>query len=39
VELDVKLICDIAYEFQEAMVEVLSKKLVQAAYEYHAKTI
>ena len=39
VQLDTQLICDIAYEFQEAMVEVLGKKLIQAAHEHGAKTI
>jgi len=34
VELTEQLICDIAYDFQEAVVEVLAKKLVQAAEEY-----
>ena len=34
VELTEELICDIAYDFQEAVVEVLAKKLVQAAEEY-----
>lgn len=33
------MICDIAYEFQEAVVEVLAKKLVQAAHQYGAKVI
>ncbi|MEI7563260.1 MAG: hypothetical protein WCJ39_06495 [bacterium] len=33
------LIGDIAYEFQEAVVEVLVKKLVRAAIQYGAKTI
>jgi len=32
-------ISDIAYEFQESVVEVLGKKLVRAALEYKAKTI
>lgn len=39
VQMDTKLICDIAYEFQEAVIEVLGKKLVQAAHEHGAKTI
>jgi len=30
VVLDEKLICEIAYEFQEAVVEVLAKKLIRA---------
>lgn len=38
-QLDVQMVCDIAYEFQEAVVEVLAKKLVQAAHEFGAKTI
>jgi N6-L-threonylcarbamoyladenine synthase len=37
--LDEELICDIAYEFQEAVIEVLVKKLVRAAIQYGAKTI
>ena len=37
--MDEQLIADIAYEFQEAVVEVLGKKLVQAAYANDAKTI
>jgi len=32
-------IADIAYEFQESVVEVLGKKLVRAAIKYDAKTI
>jgi tRNA A37 threonylcarbamoyltransferase TsaD len=32
-------ICDIAYEFQEAVIEVLAKKTIRAAIEYGAKTI
>lgn len=39
VTLTEQLICDIAYEFQEAVVEVLAKKLVQAAHEHGAKTM
>ena len=39
VELTEQLICDIAYDFQEAVVEVLAKKLVQAAEEYWAQTL
>ena len=34
-----KLIQEIAYEFQEAVVEVLVKKLVRAGLQYEAKTI
>jgi N6-L-threonylcarbamoyladenine synthase len=32
-------ICDIAYEFQESVVEVLWKKLVRAAIKYNTPTI
>lgn len=32
-------IADIAYEFQESVVEVLGKKLTRAALQYNAKTI
>lgn len=32
-------IADIAYEFQESVVEVLSKKLARASLRYNAKTI
>ena len=39
VDLTEQLICDIAYDFQEAVVEVLAKKLVQAAEEYWARTV
>ena len=34
-----QLICDIAYEFQEAVIEVLIKKLLRAAIQYDAKTV
>jgi hypothetical protein len=34
IELTEQLICDIAYEFQEAVVEVMAKKLLQAAQEF-----
>lgn len=34
-----ELICDIAYDFQEAVAEVLSKKLIQAAQNFWAKSI
>jgi tRNA A37 threonylcarbamoyltransferase TsaD len=30
IELNEELICDIAYDFQEAVVEVLAKKLIHA---------
>lgn len=39
IELTEQLICDIAYEFQEAVVEVMAKKLLQAAQEFWAKSI
>ena len=34
-----QLICDIAYEFQEAVVEVMAKKLVRAGIAFDAKTL
>jgi len=34
-----ELICEIAYEFQEAVVEVLVKKLIRAWIKYGAKTL
>lgn len=34
-----ELICDIAYEFQEAVVEVMVKKLVRAWIAFDAKTL
>lgn len=34
-----ELICDIAYEFQEAVVEVMVKKLVRAGIAFDAKTL
>jgi tRNA A37 threonylcarbamoyltransferase TsaD len=37
--LDEQLIYNISYEFQEAVVEVLVKKLVRAGIQYGAKTI
>lgn len=33
-----ELICDIAYEFQEAVIEVMIKKLIRAAQLFGAKT-
>jgi len=33
------LICDIAYEFQEAVVEVMVKKLIRAGISFDAKTV
>lgn len=33
------IICDISYEFQEAVVEVLAKKLLQAAQQYQTPSI
>ena len=38
-EIPEHLVCDIAYEFQEAVVEVLVKKLLRAAIQFEAKTI
>lgn len=32
-------ICDIAYEFQESLVEVMAKKLIRAAIDFWAKSI
>ncbi len=34
-----ELVCDIAYEFQEAVVEVMIKKLVRAGIAFDAKTL
>ncbi len=34
-----QLVCDIAYEFQEAVVEVMVKKLVRAGIAFNAKTL
>ncbi len=39
IELTENLICDIAYEFQEAVVEVMVKKLVRAGIGFGAKTL
>lgn len=38
-EIPEELICDIAYEFQEAVVEVMVKKLVRAGIAFDAKTL
>lgn len=38
-EIPENLVCDIAYEFQEAVIEVLVKKLLRAAIQYDAKTV
>ena len=38
-EIPEELICDIAYEFQEAVVEVMIKKLVRAGIAFDAKTL
>lgn len=38
-EIPEDLVCDIAYEFQEAVVEVLVKKLIRAAIAFDAPTI
>ena len=34
-----QLICDVAYEFQEAVVEVMIKKLIRAGIAFDAKTL
>lgn len=34
-----KIVCDIAYEFQEAVVEVLAKKLIKSWIKYKAQTL
>lgn len=34
-----ELVCDITYEFQEAVVEVMVKKLVRAGIAFNAKTL
>ncbi|MFZ2718539.1 MAG: hypothetical protein WAZ12_01970, partial [Candidatus Absconditicoccaceae bacterium] len=34
-----KIICDIAYEFQEAVVEVLAKKLIKSGIKYKVQTL
>jgi len=39
IEIPEELICDIAYEFQEAVVEVMVKKLVRAGIAFDAKTL
>ena len=39
ITLDEQLICDIAYDFQEAVVEVMAKKLLHAWEMYWAKTL
>jgi len=39
IELNEELICDIAYDFQEAVVEVLAKKLIHAWETFWAKTL
>ena len=33
------LVCDIAYEFQEAVIEVMVKKLVRAGIAFDTKTL
>lgn len=38
-QLSEELVCDIAYEFQEAVVEVMVKKLVRAGIAFEAKTL
>lgn len=39
IQLSEKIICDIAYEFQEAVVEVLAKKLIKSWKKYWAHTL
>lgn len=39
IELDEQLVCDIAYDFQEAVVEVMAKKLIHAGEQFWAKTL
>lgn len=39
ITLDEQLINDICFAFQEAVVEVLAKKLIKAAIQYKAQTI
>ena len=39
IQLDEQLICDIAYNFQEAIVEVMAKKLLHAWEIFWAKTL
>jgi len=39
ISLTEELVCDIAYEFQEAVVEVMIKKLVRAGIAFDAKTL
>ena len=39
IKLTEKIICDIAYEFQEAVVEVLAKKLIKSWIKYWAQTL
>ncbi len=39
ISLTEELVCDIAYEFQEAVVEVMIKKLVRAGIAFGAKTL
>ncbi|MBR4567688.1 hypothetical protein IKO18_04670 [bacterium] len=34
IELDEQLVCDIAYDFQEAVVEVMAKKLIHAGEQF-----
>ena len=39
IPLDEQMVCDIAYDFQEAVVEVMAKKLLHAWEVYWAKTL
>ncbi len=38
-KLNEKIICDIAYEFQEAVIEVLAKKLIKSWIKYWVETL
>jgi len=39
IQIDEQMTCDIAYDFQEAVVEVMAKKLLHAWEVYWAKTL
>ena len=39
ITLNDKIVHDIAYEFQEAVIEVLAKKLIKAGKKYWAQTL
>jgi tRNA A37 threonylcarbamoyltransferase TsaD len=34
-----QIICDIAYEFEEAVIEVLAKKLIKSWIKHHVETL